>query len=100
MYTGKPMSYLEVARAVLGHAPATEAIYATEGALKEVWDAGGRLVISGGRVRAVRVPPELDRWIAGHEKEVLRALLRHRRAPAISPTPLPTPGPSQRRSRP
>lgn len=75
---GEPMSYLDVAKAVLATYPATKATYATEGALEAVWRGGGWLVIAGSRVRAVRVPAELRAWVAGHETEILQTLHRHR----------------------
>jgi hypothetical protein len=80
MTAGEPMSYLDLAKAVLGTPPATKAIYATEGVLEDVWRDGGWLLIAGTRVRAVRVPPELRAWVAGHESEVLQALHRRRSA--------------------
>ena len=83
MNTVESVSYLDGARAALGHVPATKATYATEGVLEAVWEVGGRLVISGGGVRAVRVPRELGEWVAGHQKEVLRALHRNRLAPVV-----------------
>lgn len=72
------MTYLETAKAVLSHKPATKAIEATNGSLAAVWKAGGWLIISDNCIRAVRVPPELRAWVAGHEKEILRTLHRRR----------------------
>lgn len=77
MTPGEPMTYLETAKAVLSHKPATKAIKATKGSLRAVWQAGGWLVISDNGIRAVRVPPELRAWVTRHEAEVLRALHRH-----------------------
>jgi hypothetical protein len=83
MTPGEPMTYLETAKAVLGSSPATKATKATKGSLGAVWKAGGWLVISDDRIRAVRVPPELRAWVARHQAETLHALLRNRFAPVV-----------------
>ena len=79
------MSYLDLAKAVLGTSPATKATYATKGVLEEVWRVGGWLVIVGSSVRAVRVPRELKAWVTRHETELLQALHRRQVASLAKP---------------